>query len=123
MSTAWRKALHFTVNVQRNTTEVSTSGATKFVYATVLSRVACSIQAATGRLKQEDFGQDPARRHNVLFGAEMLGGLIQQNDVLVVVSGGEVGRKFKVVTTHEVVDPNAPHVECAVESWVPGGGD
>lgn len=123
MSTAWRKALHFTVDVQRNTTAISGSGSTRFVYTTVLSGVPCSIQAVGSRMKQDDVGQIPGRRHNVLFGSEMLGNQIQQNDVLVITAGGEVGRKFKVVSTHDVVDPNAPHLEAVVESWIPGGGD
>lgn len=121
MGTAWRKALHFTATVKRNTTSVSASGATRFVYATLLTGVLCSVQNATGRMKQDDEAQIGGRKKSVLFGEEMIGQL-QQND-LIVLESGDVGATYRLVNVHEVVDPNAPHVECQAEQYVPAGRD
>ena len=120
MGTAWRRALTHTVTVRRNTTEKSSSGATKFVYADVLSGVPCSLQDAGGRLKQDELGQKGLRKKSALFGDEMMGGVLQQNDLIVDSASGLV---YRLTHVHDVVDLNAPHVECMAEQWVPGGAD
>jgi len=122
VGTAWRKALHFTATVKRNTTSVSASGATTFVYSTVLSGVLCSVQNNTGRMKQDDEAQIGGRKKTVLFGEEMLG-LLRQNDLIVLESSADAGATYRLVNVHEVVDPNAPHVECQAEQYVPAGRD
>ena len=121
MGIAWRKALHFTCTVKRNTTSVSASGATKFAYATLLTGVLCSVQNSSGRMKQDDEAQIGGRKKSVLFGEEMLG-LLKQND-LIVLESGDIGATYRLTNIHEVVDPNAPHVECMGEQYVPAGRD
>lgn len=121
MSTAWRKALHFTATVKRNTTSVSASGATKFVYATIFTGVQCSVQYQGGRLRQDDPGQMGLRKNSALFGEEMIGQL-RQNDIIVL-ENSDVGRTYRLTSVHEVIDPNAPHVECVAEQVVTAGGD
>lgn len=121
MGIAWRKALHFTATVKRNATTVTASGATKFAYTTLLTGVLCSVQNASGRMKQDDEAQIGGRKKSVLFGAEMLG-VLKQND-LIVLESGDVGATYRLVNVHEVVDPNAPHVECQAEQYAPAGRD
>ena len=122
MSAIWRRALHFTVTVKRNTTSVSASGASQFVYATIATGLACSIQSGSGgRMRQEDVGQVAGKKHSAIFGEEALG-LLQQNDLIIVENAVGGGETFKLYHVHEIIDPNAPHVECDVESWVPAGG-
>lgn len=121
MGTAWRKALHFLVTVKRNTTVVSASGSTKFAYATILTGVAASVQANGGRMKQDDEGQLGMRKTSVLFGEEMIGQL-QQNDIIVL-ENNDIGRQYRLTNVHEVIDPNAPHVETVAEQVATDGGD
>lgn len=119
MGTAWRYALQFSATVKRNTTSVSKSGATKFVYTTIATGVLCSVQYSGGRMKQEDAGQKGLRKVDLLFGEEMIGQL-QQNDLLVL---DQDGRTFRITSLHEVIDQNAPHVEGVGEQRVSAGGD
>lgn len=121
MGILWRKALHFRVTVQRNTTSVSASGSTKFVYSTILSGVAASVQYQGGRLRQDDAGQMGLRKNSALFGEEMIGQL-QQNDIIIL-ENNDIGRKYRLTSVHEVIDPNAPHVETIIEQVVSAGGD
>lgn len=122
MGTFWRRSLRYTVTIQRETTERSASGSTKFTFADLYTGVKASIQSGGGRMRQLDVGQDPGVKHLALFGAEMMD-LLRQGDLLVVEGPIEAGRKFKLYHVHNVPDPNAPHVECDIESWLPGGGD
>ena len=120
MGTAWRRALTHTVTVRRNTTAKSASGATKFVYADVLTGVPCTLQDAGGRLRQDDQGQKGLRKKSALFGEEMMGGVLLQNDLVVDAASGLT---YRLTHVHDVVDFNAPHVECVAEQWIPGGRD
>ena len=115
MSSAWARALTYTVTVKRAETQRSASGSTKFAYSTVVATgLACSIQDAGGRMKQDDLGNIPARRKRVL--ADVDFAVVRQNDLLV---DEESGETFKVFHTHYVNSPNAPHYEADAETWVP----
>jgi hypothetical protein len=118
-ATAWRKALQHVVTVRRNTTAVSPSGATKFVYADVAT-LRCSLQDRGGRLRQDDLGQVPGRSKSAIFGSEAAA-VLQQNDLLVV-TAGESGT-YRITHIHIVPDKNAPHVEAVVEQWAPSGSN
>lgn len=119
MTTAWRYALQFTATLRRNTTSVSASGATRFVYADILTGVLVSVQESGGRLRQDDVGQKGLRKVDLIFGEEMLG-VLKQNDLLVLDLDG---RTFRITHLHEIVDLNAPHVEGIGEQVVSAGGD
>lgn len=121
-ATAWLRALRHTVTVRRNATSVSASGATKFAYSTVATGVKCSLQDAGGRMTQNEEGQDPKRKKRALFGPESMG-VLQQNDVLLITAGAEVGSSYKIVHLHDVPDPNAPHPSADVEQVESAGGD
>lgn len=116
----WRRALQHVVTVRRNTTAVSTSGATKFVYADVAAGMRCSLQDAGGRMVQMELGQLPKRIKVAIFGAEAAS-VLKQNDLLVV-TAGETGT-YRITHLHIVPDRNAPHVEAKVEQWSPSGSD
>lgn len=120
-ATAWRKAMQHVVNVQRNTTSASPSGATRLAYTTVATGLKCSLQSGGGRMRQTDLGQDPGRVKSAIFGQEAIA-ILQQNDLLVL-QNVEIGRRYKIMSLHTVPDANAPHVEATVEQWVPGGGE
>ncbi len=120
-ATAWRRALQHVVTVRRNTTVVSASGATKFVYADVATGLRCSLQDKGGRLQQMELGQLPKRIKSAIFGAEAQV-ILQQNDLLVL-ENVKVGETYRVTHLHTVPDRNAPHVEAEVEQWSPSGSD
>jgi hypothetical protein len=121
-ATAWLRALRHTVTVRRNTTSVSSSGSTKFVYSVVATGVKCALQDGGGRMSQADVGQDPKRKKRALFAPAYMG-VLQQNDVLLITAGAEVGSSYKIMHLHDVPDPNAPHVEADVEQVESAGGD
>lgn len=101
------------VSVLRTTTERSTSGSTKFVYATIAAGVVCSLQEGGGRMKQAEEGMEPNRAKSALFGQEAMA-LLKQNDILVL-ENVNVGQRYRIVHIHLVPDANAPHVEARVE--------
>jgi hypothetical protein len=117
LSTAWLRALTYSVTVKRGETVKSASGSTKFVYNTVVTTgLACSLQDDGGRMEQDEFGNVPARKKRVI--ADVDFSVVQQNDLL---EDEDTGETYKVVHTHYVNNPNAPHYEANVEQWVPAG--
>lgn len=118
MSTAWLRALTYRVTVKRQTTSKSGSGSTKFAYGTVVATgLACSIQDAGGRMSQDDEGQIPARKKNIIANVDF--SVVQQGDLLV---DDVTGQSYRVFHSHFVNNPNAPHYEALAEEWVPSGG-
>lgn len=118
---AWRRALQHVVTVRRNTTAVSPSGATSFVYADVATGLRCSLQDGGGRLRQDDLGQTPKRIKSAIFGREAIS-ILRQNDLLVL-ENVKVGETYRITHLHTVPERNAPHVEATVEQWAPSGSD
>ena len=118
---AWRRALQHVVTVRRNTTAVSPSGATMFVYADVATGLRCTLQDGGGRMRQDDLGQLPGRVKTALFGAEAIA-VLQQNDLLVL-ENVKPGETYRVTALHTVADRNARHVSADVEQWAPSGSD
>lgn len=117
----WRRAMQHVVTVRRNTTAVSPSGATKFVYVDVATGVKCNLQDRGGRLQQVDLGQYPSRIKVAIFGSEAIN-VLQQNDLLVL-QNVRVGETYRITHLHTVPERNAPHVEATVEQWAPSGSD
>jgi hypothetical protein len=122
MPPAWHRALTYRVTVKRQSTQVSASGVSTFVYTMVAEDVACSLQDAGGRQTQDDVGQTPSRKKRVIFDYVAAAGIVLQGDLLVL-ENVDVGQTYRVTHTHTVNHPNAPHIEADAEAWAPGGGD
>jgi len=112
---AYRRFLWHRATVRRNTTVQSATGVSKFVYSDLFTQVACNVQDAGGRMRQDENGQMSGKKLRVIFAKEWAG-KFQHNDLIVV-----NGATFRMTHIHDSWYNGSHHVEVDAEFYAPTG--
>lgn len=118
---AFRRLFRHRCTIQRNTTSVSATGASKFSYANIATNVPCLLVDRGNRMTQGESGIAFRQEKRAMFGAEVVDFDLQEGDLVIEELTSKV---YLLVHINPVrgMGGIVHHVECNLTADLNSGG-